>query len=200
MKLLAEGRASEIFDLGDGLVLRRFKAGGDPAREARVMEHARQHGYPVPRVHEVRDDALVLERVDGPTMVEHGLAHMDSLEEHAHTLARLHDDLHRIPGLERETLLHLDLHPRNVLLGEHGPVVIDWTNSRDGRPELDHAVTWVIMMSSAGLPGQLFAEQFARHVDVRTALDEACEIRLADRNVAEAERDTIRRLAATAYD
>ena len=41
MKLLAEGRASEIFDLGDGRVLRRFKRGGDPGFEAGVMEHAR---------------------------------------------------------------------------------------------------------------------------------------------------------------
>jgi hypothetical protein len=65
VKLLAEGRASEIFDLGDGRVLRRFKRGGDPGFEASVMEHARAHGYPVPAVLEVRDDGLVLERVDG---------------------------------------------------------------------------------------------------------------------------------------
>lgn len=31
MRLLAEGRASAIYDLGDGRVLRRFKGGGDPA-------------------------------------------------------------------------------------------------------------------------------------------------------------------------
>jgi tRNA A-37 threonylcarbamoyl transferase component Bud32 len=70
MRLLAEGRASEIFDLGDGRVLRRFKRGGHPGLEARVMEHARAHGYPVPAVHEVRADALVLERIEGPTMLE----------------------------------------------------------------------------------------------------------------------------------
>ena len=37
MKLLAEGRASEILDLGDGRVLRRFKRGGDPAFEALLL-------------------------------------------------------------------------------------------------------------------------------------------------------------------
>jgi hypothetical protein len=55
MRLLAEGRASEILDLGDGRVLPRFKRGGDPAFESRVMEHARAHGFPVPALHEVRE-------------------------------------------------------------------------------------------------------------------------------------------------
>jgi hypothetical protein len=67
--VIAEGRASEILDLGDGSVLRRFKERGDPEREATVMALARGHGYPVPEVREVRGDGLVLERVDGPTMM-----------------------------------------------------------------------------------------------------------------------------------
>jgi hypothetical protein len=41
VKLIASGRASEIFDLGDGRVLRRFRPGGDPEREGLFMEHAR---------------------------------------------------------------------------------------------------------------------------------------------------------------
>src|SRR5205823_7396598 len=57
--LLHEGRASEILDLGDGRVFRRFKTGGDPEREAATMALAAQHGYPVPRVDEVRADGLV---------------------------------------------------------------------------------------------------------------------------------------------
>ena len=121
MRPLAEGRASEIFDLGDGRVLRRFKRGGDPAFEARVMEHARANGFPVPAVHEVRGDALVLELIEGPTM----LAAID-LERHPADLARLHERLHEIP-FEGAALLHLDLHPDNVILSPAGPVVIDWT-------------------------------------------------------------------------
>ncbi len=107
MKLLAQGRASEIYDLGEGRVLRRFKRGGDPAFEARVMEHARAHGFPAPAVLEVREDALVLERIDGPTMLE-----TIDLERDAAELARLHRQLHAIP-FEGAALLHRDLHPAN---------------------------------------------------------------------------------------
>ena len=92
MRLLAKGRASEIYDLEDGRVLRRFKGGGNPAFEARVMEHAHAHGFPVPAVHEVREDALVLERIEGRTMLE-----AIELERDAAELARLHRQLHEIP-------------------------------------------------------------------------------------------------------
>jgi len=68
--LIAAGRASQIFDLGDGRVLRRFKAGGNPDREAMVMRHARKHGFPAPAVLEVGDDSLVLEQIAGRTMLE----------------------------------------------------------------------------------------------------------------------------------
>ena len=62
-RLIASGRASEIFDLGKGRILRQFTSDGDPEREALVMRHAQRHGYPVPRVLEVTHDALVLERI-----------------------------------------------------------------------------------------------------------------------------------------
>jgi hypothetical protein len=88
-RVLARGRASEILDLGDGRVLRRFPRGGEPAREAAVMEHARRHGYPVPRVHEVTAGAMVLQRVDGPTMAADLEQDPARLDEHGATLARL---------------------------------------------------------------------------------------------------------------
>jgi len=200
LKLIAEGRASEIFDLGDGRVLRRFKAGGDPGGEARAMEHARRHGYPVPQVHEVREDALVLELVQGPTMAAHGRANPSTMEAQAETLADLHDRLHRIPGLEGGALLHLDLHPENVLLSDRGPVVVDWTNAEDGDPALDPALAWLILMTSGGAAGEQFAELFARQLDVRSGLEEAARYRLADSNVTDAERAAVRRLLASQYD
>jgi aminoglycoside phosphotransferase (APT) family kinase protein len=202
-KLIAAGRASEIFDLGDGRVLRRFKQGGDPQREALVMRHARFHGYPVPQVLEVTADALVLERIEGRTMWETAAERPSAVDELAGVLARLHHALHEIcapaelatvvPG---DRLLHLDLHPQNVILSPNGPVVVDWTNARRGEPSFDVALTWVICATSAGLGGvgRSFLGRFLPHLDrdrVRSALRAAADYRLADANVTAAERRAI---------
>jgi aminoglycoside phosphotransferase (APT) family kinase protein len=197
VKLLAEGRASEILALDDDRVLRRFRAGGDPEREARVMQYAFERGYPVPRVFEVRQNGLVLERVHGHSMKTEGFRRPERMEDLAELLADLHERLHRIPGEREGVLLHLDLHPENVLMGPGGPVVVDWANARDGPAELDPALTWVILMTSGGEVGRAFAELFARHIDVQSALEEAAAFRLADRNVTEAERAAVRELVTT---
>ena len=194
--MLAEGRASEILELGDGRVLRRFKAGGRPDREAEVMEHARAHGFPVPRVFEVREDSLVLERVDGTTMLAELRRRPWRLAGHARALAELHHRLHSIP-FEDGRLLHLDFHPDNVLLSARGPVVIDWANARSGEPALDVAMTWVICATSGGAFGRIFTSFFLRHIDhaaARRSLPEAGERRIADPNVTDAERDRVRNL------
>jgi tRNA A-37 threonylcarbamoyl transferase component Bud32 len=124
VRVIAAGRASEIVDLGDGSVLRRFKGGERPALEAAIMEHAHANGFPVPRVLEVLDDALVIERIEGPTMLADVRRRPWRARRHARALARLHERLHEIP-FAGGRLLHLDLHPDNVLLSPRGPVVID---------------------------------------------------------------------------
>ena len=207
-RLIAAGRASEIFDLGEDRVLRRFKGGGNPKREALVMRHARRHGYPVPEVFEVTADALVLEKIDGPTMWEAAAEQPSAVQLHADTLAELHRQLHRIEAPERlsavgggDRLLHLDLHPANVILSPSGPVVIDWTNARRGQAALDVALIWVIGATSAGL-GPLwrsFMAQFLAHFDPdesREMLRAAGEYRLADPNVTDEERQAVRELLA----
>lgn len=207
-RLIAEGRASEILDLGDGRVLRRFKAGGNAAREALVMRWAREHGYPVPEVLDVGDGTLVLERIAGPTMLEEVFRDPSTLAEQARVLVQLHDDLHRLEapeGIEAwgdgDRLLHLDLHPENVILSPSGPVVIDWTNARRGEGLLDAVYTWVICATSSGV-GQLgrdFVELFLGYfdrVEARRLLPFAAEHRLADANVTDEERGAIRRLLA----
>ena len=103
---------------------------------------------------------------------------------------RLHDRLHLIP-FERERVIHLDLHPDNVLVSDKGPVVIDWTNARSGEPDHDVALTWLILRTSAGLPGRILARIFRSKVGadgVRRGLDEARAFRVADPHVSDAER------------
>ena len=195
MKPLAAGRASEIFDLGDGRVLRR---GGNPQREARVMRHAAANGYPVPEVLEVSEDALVLRRIDGPTMLRDAFRRPWRLRRYASLLADLHRRLHEIEA-DGGRQLHMDLHPENVILSPAGPFVVDWTNARAGEPALDVAMTWVILGTSGGVPGRVFVRAFLRHFDraeIRRALPAAGELRLGDPNVTEREKRAVRRLIA----
>jgi Ser/Thr protein kinase RdoA (MazF antagonist) len=203
-KPLGGGREAEILDLGDGTVLRRYRGVGFPEREGMVMEHARRHGYPVPRVVEIRENALVLERVDGPTLARDALTHPWRARSHMRLLAELHQRLHRIeappelaaagPG---SALIHLDFHPENVLLSPGGPVVIDWTNARRGEPALDGALTWVIGATSGGLLGKALVRPYLARFDldaVRRALPDAAARRLDDPNVTPRERAAVRRL------
>ncbi len=185
-----------MFDLGDGRELRRFIAGGDAEREAMVMRHASAHGYPVPKVLEVRDGELILELITGPSMRERADAAM---------LADLHARLHAIvappelpsagPG---DRLIHLDLHPENVILSADGPVVIDWTNACRGSPALDVAMTYLLCTVHGGEPGRELARAFVTFFDLdelREAMSVAAELRCADRNVTQDERDAARAVA-----
>jgi aminoglycoside phosphotransferase (APT) family kinase protein len=122
------------------------------------MEHVRSQGYPVPEVFSVSDDGIdmVMARIDGPTMIEAATSQPSRLEEFARELAALHQSLHRLqvpewltaaPCGSGESLLHMDLHPLNVILSNEGPVVVDWTNAARGNPLVDVAVTWVLLAS-----------------------------------------------------
>jgi len=53
LSLIARGRDADVFDRGDGTVLRRYRTRDVPAREVEVMRYVRAHGYPVPEVFEV---------------------------------------------------------------------------------------------------------------------------------------------------
>ena len=164
------------------------------------MRHAAAHGFPVPAVLEVRPEALVLEYVEGPTM----LAARGPIEDGAALLARLHEQLHEIdapPELGDGCLLHMDFHPGNVILSPAGPVVIDWAVARAGEPALDVAMPWVLCATSGGELGEKFVRSLLPHFDgaeVRRCLPVAAELRIADPNVTDDERAAVRRLAGRA--
>jgi len=154
-RLLASGRDSDIFEFGDGKVLRRNTAGRVVEHEAQLMQHLAEHGYPVPRVDDVRAGGteIVMERLDGPTMLDAIGRRPNTAFANMRLLADLHDQLHVMPvpdGLPRldgdgEALLHLDLHPMNVMLTARGPVVIDWANASVGHPLSDVGLTYAML-------------------------------------------------------
>ena len=199
MRLLAAGRDCDVFDVGDGTVLRRTKNGRSLEGEAAVMAHARDHGYPCPRVHRAEGPDLVLDLVPGPTMLDDLLADLTPAKGAAFgaTLGDLHDQLHRIPGLHADTLLHLDLHPGNVILSPDGPVVIDWTNAEDGDAGLDLAITWVTLVPFEPVAPDVVAALVdgllagPRRASARSQLAEAGRRRLADRNLSDDEKAAI---------
>ncbi len=154
---VAAGRDATIYEAGPGWVLRRCRPDRDLRPESAAMQHARSHGYPVPQVRRVGPGEQVLERVEGPTMLDDLAAHPWRARRHGRTLAELHRTLHRIdappevldhPLGGRRMLVHLDLHPANVILGPTGPVVIDWSNVRAGRAEVDVAATWILLAAA----------------------------------------------------
>lgn len=155
--VVATGRDASVHALGDDRVLRRTPSPDRDLRpEAKVMEHARAHGYPVPQVFRVGPGELVLERIEGPTMLEAIEARVWQVDRHARMLADLHTRLHALSppddlaphpeaALAGDAIVHQDLHPGNVLLSPSGPVVIDWTNARRADPDADVALTWLLM-------------------------------------------------------
>jgi aminoglycoside phosphotransferase (APT) family kinase protein len=154
--LIASGRDGEIFEFGDGLVLRKTRDGRSIEREARIMGYAAAHGYPVPAIHDVRANGseIIMERISGPLMMEPMAKRPWTIPRYASLLADLHDQLHEIPAPDwldqsadgGDRLVHLDLHPLNVLLSPSGPVVIDWANAARGDGLTDVALTYVLLI------------------------------------------------------
>lgn len=217
--LLASGRDADVFDVGGGRVLRRYRRPGHTEMEAAVMRHVRAHGYPVPEVFDAGGTDLVMERVAGPTMLDDLGAHPNRLFAHARALGGLHEQLHAIPAPgdlrpsrfgDGPAVLHLDLHPANVMLTATGPVVIDWSNASRGEAGYDVAHTWLLLRTGEVDAGgvQRLVTLFGRRVFLATfirrfgrasiepLLPAVIEHRFEDRNVTDRERARMRGLHA----
>jgi aminoglycoside phosphotransferase (APT) family kinase protein len=218
VQLIASGRDCDVYDAGPGLVLRRQRDGRSIEHEARIMDHLREAGYPVPRVDRAEGADLVMERIDGPTLLDHAIRRPLRLARWAAVLAELHQRLHRIEAPEwlpeagdgGTTIVHFDLHPLNVLMSPRGPVVIDWTNAMRGDEATDVAQTWIIMATST-IEGSwlertlgprfrgLYVRSFLGHFDlapVRARLAQVGEARKADPNLRPEEVLAVDRLVA----
>jgi aminoglycoside phosphotransferase (APT) family kinase protein len=162
--LVGAGRNADVFDVGGGRVLRRYRDGREARRvdsEAQVMMRARASGVPVPEVFEVSGSDIVMERAVGPTMLDAVGRRPWTARANARLLARLHSIVHQVPasaldGLDlpprgetspgdSDVLLHGDLHPMNVILTRNGPMIIDWEGATCGPAVADIALTWAIL-------------------------------------------------------
>ena len=215
--LIGRGRAADVYALDARRVLRRYRTSYSCVAEADLMRYLRQAGYPVPEVLAADGTDLVMERLAGRDMLADLISRPWLVARHARVLARLHDQLHQIAapaGLRRpfgsgDRILHLDLHPVNVMLTAGGPVVIDWTNAAAGPAGADVAMAALIMASSDidDLPPWLrpaadglrrqFLWRFRAVVrdDPGPYLAEVARYRLRDPNVRPAEAERLRRLA-----
>jgi hypothetical protein len=184
--------------------------------EARTMDYLRAQHYPVPAVEEVSDDGteLVMERIDGPSMVGCLGRRPWTVRHQATVLADLHRRLHDIPPPEflrgspigdGDHFLHLDLHPLNVIVGPRGPVVIDWPNAARGDPAIDVGLAWILMAAgevpTGGLTGRvlggaraLLVNGFMAHFDtgvVSSRLREIVAWKVQDANISPSEQQTM---------
>jgi aminoglycoside phosphotransferase (APT) family kinase protein len=225
--LLGSGRSADVYATGPGRVLRRYRVPIDVAAEARLMRHLSAAGYPVPEVYDADGRDLVLERLDGIDMLADLGRRPWLIPRHARTLADLHDRLHQIaapPGLPAavglagvahgpgNVVLHMDLHPGNVMLSRRGPVVIDWVGARAGPPGADVAMAYLIMTTAdtdlipiwlrpvIGVLRTAFCRRFAAkvHDSPWPHLARAARVRIADVNTRSSEAARLLRIAERA--
>jgi Ser/Thr protein kinase RdoA (MazF antagonist) len=224
-RLIGTGRSADVFDLGDGRVLRRYRRdhGGLVGREAQVMGHLATHGFPVPEVFDASGNDLVMQRLGGHTMLTDLERAPWRLGRHARLWADLHRRLAEVPvgdlavhGVrerfgEPEAILHLDFHPDNIMLSPAGPIVFDWTNATIGPAAADVAQSWIVGATSTvdggfvvgALTKLVRGRLIDRFVDAcgRAAaiamVPVMAEYRLTDRNVRPEEAERIHALVAS---
>ena len=186
-RLLAQGRDGDIFEFGPDRVLRKARGGRSIAHEARIMQYVAEHGYPVPRVDEVRANGteIVMERIDGPLMMD-AMVRRPWTQRFARLLADLHDQLHALPAPswvpeldDGDALLHLDLHPLNVMMSARGAVVIDWANAARGNALTDVGMTYALL-TCPDVPAPAIVRAIAQPLRVVTARAFAARYRGAD--------------------
>ena len=206
---VASGRDADIFALDEQRVLRRNRSGRSTAVEASIVRHVRAHGFPAPLVIRAEGPDLEMEWLQGPTLLQSLAAGQTRVREAARILADLHAHLHAIPAIDLpgrpalvgEVVVHLDLHPANIVLTDaHGPAVVEWANARAGTAALDLAMTALIIAEVVADAGGEYSEAARRvlvafladsGVDPLPGLAEASRMRSCDPSLVIGERDLV---------
>ncbi len=216
-RLIGAGRSADVYDIGNGRILRRYRSDADTRREADLMIYLAQAGFPVPAVYDATGRDIVMERLHGRDMLADFGRRPWLAGKYGRILADLHNRLHRVdapPGLPPafeagDKVVHLDLHPANVMLTARGPMVIDWSNAAAGAPAADVAMAYVIIATSETdlIPAPLrplVAPLRAAHLrqflaaardDPGPMLASAARNRMIDRNIRPSEVKKLQRIA-----
>jgi aminoglycoside phosphotransferase (APT) family kinase protein len=218
-ELLGTGRSADVFSAGLRRVVRRYRDGHDASKEADAMRYLFKKGYPVPEVFDVEGPDIVMAHLSGTTMLKTMARKPLQIAEMAKTLVRLQSRLNALappPFLdvkfgEPSGIMHLDLHPDNIMMTNSGPVVIDFANIAAGPASADVAQSWIIMVTST-IPGSAperyagnigrnkFVKNFLKHSDVEFTnelFESVAEARKLDPNTSDAEKTRIDELVKT---
>lgn len=218
-KLIGAGRSADIFEHGEGRVLRRNRSDPISDAEVSVMRSVRAAGYPVPEVYSVDVCDMEMDRIDGADLLTMLTKRPWRARRTGLMLAELHRQLAAIPldGSDltpafgpAEAFVHGDLHPGNVLLTATGPVVIDWEGAGVGASDADVATTWLLLDTAeaddiprlvrplVGLIRRVVLRAFLSGVPVPRSetIAAVCEYRLGDSNMRPIELARIRAFAA----
>lgn len=222
LPLIGRGRAADVFDAGNGRVLRRYRTPhpGLVQREAIAMRHLHSSGAPVPEVFSADDDEMVMERLDGRSLLDVLRSRPWRAKAIGRQIADVQRQIHAAPAgdidLPRvgdgDAILHFDLHPDNVMVTAVGPVVIDFSNVAVGDPLADVMFSWMLMSTAEPDEIPLLLRPVIRRIRRNLVagfiqgitIDErargwirfACERRLADPNTTGAEKANITAFAA----
>lgn len=190
--LLAAGSFADVFAVDEARVLRRYRDHADATREATLVRHVVEHGFPAPAVLAFAGSDIVMERLHGPTLLQSLAAGETSINDAAAMLADLHRSLHALPapGDAGNAIMHLDLQPGNIILTEQrGPVLLGWSSAAVGDARLDVATTALMIAEVAVDAGGVYSQAArallaaflsATDTDPVPALDDAAERRAQD--------------------
>lgn len=205
LPVLNAGTTADILVVDDARVIRRYHDDHDFRVEAALMRHVAALGFPVPTLFTAEGSDLVMERLHGPTLLQALAAEELSLQDGADIMVDLHRRLHALPtpaGTPAgDVVVHLDLQPANIVLSEsHGPALVDWANARTGSPDLDLALSAIVLAEvaadsdgdySRAARAMLVAFLARADGDPLAQLDAAVASRLTDPALVPGEKDLV---------